>query len=266
MLRVSAKVLHLALQWAESCSCHFHILHGDLANGIDASPLDVPANVRQAAQSCPLRGRRCPELAAGELMTLIASLYDVSRAAMLKDIPPELSASQRSNIISDYERARACLLGTFTVKLAHWQQPPYVMFGLAHAKPSVVMDSYHLLQQGASEHPRVQSLFADGLAEERVAFESVGGDWVQHGGEAFPTIYKYIAELRFALSAERVVEGLHAQVHRQVGLPLRPCKLTCLGLGPHSGFVFPQFWFRHKFDNKFQRRLGPEIRSILFRD
>ena len=63
----------------------------------------------------------------------------ISSRSILRDIPASFSEEQRLTIIRDYEKARVHLVGVFALKLAHWQEVPFAIFGLAHFDPQKSM-------------------------------------------------------------------------------------------------------------------------------
>jgi hypothetical protein len=62
MMRHIARTLHELLVWAESCACHYELLH---RSSVEDDGRVSPA-VRREAERCPLRGLRCPEVASGD--------------------------------------------------------------------------------------------------------------------------------------------------------------------------------------------------------
>ena len=48
------------------------------------------------------------------------------------ELLPRLDDSERTSIVMDLERSRQHLMTTFTLKLAHWKEVHYQIFGIAH--------------------------------------------------------------------------------------------------------------------------------------
>ena len=77
MLKRISSVLQRLLVWAESCACHYDLLQklcdDDLVAeaGIDKSERDAAL---RACRTCPMRGRRCPEIACGDVVELAKDL------------------------------------------------------------------------------------------------------------------------------------------------------------------------------------------------
>ena len=65
---------------------------------------------------CPMKGRRAPECAAGELAALMERAWENS-AAQLMIVVAELDDQMRNRILNHFRRAREALTHTFTIKL-----------------------------------------------------------------------------------------------------------------------------------------------------
>ena len=61
MVAKFAQLQNILTAWCESCACHWDLFHED----------SVPIRLKQLWNSCPLRGRRCVELASGEFWTFV---------------------------------------------------------------------------------------------------------------------------------------------------------------------------------------------------
>ena len=72
MLEKGSSLIMKLLSWAEGCSCHWD-LHRD----------DAPDWLSKVWETCPLRGRRCADIAAGEFLKLVHSLADETAAGLL---------------------------------------------------------------------------------------------------------------------------------------------------------------------------------------
>lgn len=153
MMSKLAVALNILLSWSESCSCHW-----DLVRGHENDELELPRKVLADIYKCPLRGRRCADVAAGDFMALLKDLCEESMVSMMMGLPAELTQQERCLILSDFESGRMQLVTQFTIKLAHYQHPPYALFGLAHRKRQVRAASFNKLRNSAHPHPKVQAL------------------------------------------------------------------------------------------------------------
>ena len=61
MIKQFAALQSTLIAWAESCPCHWDLHHQEA----------VPSKLKQLWDTCPLRGRRCAELASGEFWTYV---------------------------------------------------------------------------------------------------------------------------------------------------------------------------------------------------
>ena len=134
MLQNVARVLYTVLLWGDGCACHWKLLRGLHMHEWDVT--DVPHKVRSMWQSCVMRGRRLPELAAGDLFGELAELFIQRGAKLLSLLPADLSDQERLSILTDFERSRSHLAFTFTLKFSHWQSSPWCIFALAHYDPN----------------------------------------------------------------------------------------------------------------------------------
>ena len=79
MLKRVANILKEALEWTEGCACHDKVRH-DICTGEHYGGLKVKGNsplarARKDIVRCPIRGRRCPELAVGDFDVFIVKLF-----------------------------------------------------------------------------------------------------------------------------------------------------------------------------------------------
>ena len=90
MLQHICKVMRKAIRWAEACPCHEGLLYGEDYEGVDSDDDDerVLQRIRAAANTCPFRERRAPELATGELVYFVGKIHTHVAADVLLDIPP----------------------------------------------------------------------------------------------------------------------------------------------------------------------------------
>ena len=199
-------VLHL-ISWAESCPCHWHLLK---SHGWRASE----ASAEQASLlSCPFRGRRAAELAAGDFMQELGSLCSMQFAELSSKLPAQLTDAQRRELLHDYELGRSYLLTVFVLKLSHWQCMPWRAAALAYPEvdrartiwPEVVYVAEH-----GTLHEK-ESLQV--LLEEPVFSE--GTLW--HEGSDLCAVEHFMAVvggLALTPTAERRIEGQHAKTQR----------------------------------------------------
>eukprot|EP00969_Alexandrium_andersonii_P356374 15446411-Alexandrium_andersonii.AAC.1 len=129
-----------------------------------------------------------------------------------------LSAEDRSRVLDDYATARSHLEFVFRVKLAHWQQLPYLLAGLGHpdqAQARAVAGRALALFDAAgddAEHHALSLLLCSPGSVGRQQLEDLAAG--RRPLAQLPAVLRVAARLRFVPIAERYVEGLHARAHR----------------------------------------------------
>ena len=231
MLKSVAKVLKEALEWAEGCLCHDElrrqIYSGDFDEGQRGRGMSHLAPVLKDCLRCPMRGRRCPELAAGDFDVFIAKLFEEQASVLLLKVGPRLHDAERTSIMVDFEKARQHLTATFTLKLAHWQEAHFQCFGIAHCDKEKANRCYFRAKRSGAKHPLLEELRSSFLAEDREQYEEARGGLVnQLGAQECSRLRAFLGKLRVSPSAEGPVEGLHAIVNRDI--KRCPCHGTAL--------------------------------------
>ena len=94
--------------------------------------LDLPEQLKRLFLECRLRGRRLADIAAGDLLELLRSLFDVSCAKLFLALPNGLDASDRAMLLREFEAGRHHLFTEFVLKTAHFLEPPWCVFAMAH--------------------------------------------------------------------------------------------------------------------------------------
>ena len=125
MIDLVAEVLSEIAGWSEGCPCHADV--PELA-GATRHFRTKRMQFRLQHGSCPLRGRRSPELAARQVEVWVGKLLGAAsaRAAAVFRVAG-LPQEQQGIILKDLAQARAHLVFTFQVKLAHWGRLPYLL-------------------------------------------------------------------------------------------------------------------------------------------
>ena len=204
MHRVAECLSHIS-HWAESCPCANH-------------------SSDRAKQTCPLRSSRAPELAAGALPLLVKSSFEVAHGHLLAlEETSRLTAAELRTLVSDWTAAKRHVLLLVQLKLSHWQQLPYVAFGMGHHCPDArrkaaaqTLRLYDAAKQNSEQprlHPLCEVLCAAHSACRRDVERLASGvtAWNQ-----LPTLTAWAGKFKFVPVAERWVEGLHAATKRSV--------------------------------------------------
>jgi len=117
-------VIRSCVVWCDTCVCHGHLLGNEA--------LDIPDKLRQLWQSCLCRGRRVPELAAGDLLEMVRDLLNMSATQLALSFPQEVDDATRVSLIVEFERGRAFIVFTLTFKLHAFGEDPLYIFACAH--------------------------------------------------------------------------------------------------------------------------------------
>ena len=194
MLESFAKVIQGCLAWIESCPCHHELPEKEFSS-----------NIKATWKKCPLRGCRAPEVAHGEFQILLRRLGAACASELLTLLPRDIAAASRALLLQDFERGRAHLMFIVSLRLDHWRQQPWCVFGCAHHDPA---KSKACLQR-CLQLPASTSLVAELQAPHmRDQIEQYLNDAAL---ATLPDLRSFLGKLYFAPIAERAVEGDHAQ-------------------------------------------------------
>ena len=199
MLAGLTGVTQAALSWAEGCPCHS-----------DLPTQGVPKDVLRQWAKCPLRGCRGPDLAAGKFMDVLRTLGDRSASHLLTSLPRDVSLQERAVLLREFELGRAHLLFVLSLRFQFWKSLPWSIFGCGHVDEAISKDFLQRSSQlQCSNDCRLLSeLQSPELAAEVVAYLVEGA--ALSGLVLLP---RYLLKLMFFPTAERAVEGDHAQAH-----------------------------------------------------
>ena len=125
-------VIQSVAHWAEACPCHEHVFDRGLAH----------AQYAAGAVSCPLRGKRAPELACGALTDVLRQLAQLRLGALLAGLIPRLQAFPNSALVidkiaKDFDKAKLHLLAGLQNKSSCWHTLPWLLMGVGHHDPAL---------------------------------------------------------------------------------------------------------------------------------
>eukprot|EP00971_Amphidinium_carterae_P352863 6492755-Amphidinium_carterae.3 len=194
IMDILMSTLRRAITWIEVCSC--------------CSPDD------ERAKTCPMRSRRAPELAAGELHAVLAEMSRRTTAEVAIHLGPDLSDNMRHNMLHEFVVARAHLQYYIQTKLSFVVQFPFRAAALAHRDWHVVCETLRMcldlpIDEG---HGFLQDLLQPPLRE--MAQQWLSGVHEDICSEALEPLCAFVASLRFAPVNDRPVEGQHAKVSK----------------------------------------------------
>jgi hypothetical protein len=194
------KAVRGSLVWAESCPCHHHLLRLGAAPGL-----------LRAWLVCPLRGRRLPEVAAGDFGSFVAGLLDCSLARLLLELPGTLTDAQRGALAQDFASGRTHLSFQMALKLHAMSEPPRLLYAAAHHNSLKSRDAVRRCLAHRPNHPLMAQLHAEPMKTQAVSYlEGIPLD-------DLPEFAAFLGSFSFGFAVERMVEGDHAAVHRGYG-------------------------------------------------
>lgn len=140
MLYTIGVVAEHIFAWLESCACHSDLSLGAL-NWCTAR--QHFARLHSGVRACPLRGRRGPELAAGDLQKLVSQVSRLNPAHVMFGATGGLTASERRRVMSDFETVKQSLTFTLQLKFSCWSRLPHLLVGLGHYSEDSARDVAH---------------------------------------------------------------------------------------------------------------------------
>ena len=104
--------------WMEQCSCH-----------------------GWESPKCPLKGRRCAELANGEFMSFLNQSLEQMKVAFIACASTLKNEQQRANLHSEFRVATEIFMTEATLKTSHWSRLPWLLCALASTDSQRARDS-----------------------------------------------------------------------------------------------------------------------------
>ena len=193
-----AQVQAEAVVWVNSCPCHACWQHS------------TDPKLRAVFEACPLRGRRCAEMAAGDFFHLLTGLFEQNATKLELMLPRGLAASEIAQLMRDYDIARQHLLCTYVLKLNFWQHAPHALAGLAHSRAEVRVKCVQRCLASDSQHPRILELKNQSVVAE--VFCEGGGMWQEDA--IFDSLKCLAVQMRLMWTSAWRVEGQHARTKR----------------------------------------------------
>lgn len=202
--------------WSEGCPCHSAApaLQGPRRHTVGG------LRARIDAEACPLSTRRAPECAAGNFKALLVQLLRIVNSSVLLD-PATLRCSeeQRTVLMCDFQCARRHINLVMSTKLAHWEQLPHVLFGIAHHDAAVARNC-------AARALRLFAHSGDSSTHHWLTYAlccpangHIGYDQLVLFSQGRPLselcfLERMAARFKFAMISERWIESRHALLKR----------------------------------------------------
>ena len=190
--------------WLESCQCH----------GRD----DLPGHIKQTT-TCPLKGRRQAEIAAGDLDQLLCDLFAEHSALIALQHAQQLNDEERVFLMEDFEAARAHIIYYIRTQFAPMRQLPRLLHALGHydvdkARAAAVrcLNLWHQMSPEAQQaaHPATRAFCQASSPLAQMVVDFVNGADLQD----LPLLAFHLGRLWWAPTAERSVERKHALTHK----------------------------------------------------
>ena len=222
MLLRMQTILETCLAWAEGCGCHSYVSQ----DGQHTSPHTRVRQFRELLggsqhqcmyETCPMRGRRAPELACGDLAAMFAELCS-TQGSFLECWMPDLGPKDRQTIIEDFAGGMERIRLLLSMKLLSWEELPWKLAGCAHADMdkarACAMECMSLFDMDplsvGAQHRVSQEFLADASPSSlRMSLQAFarGGALREH-----PELLQRLLELRCIPVCERFVERQHSLV------------------------------------------------------
>ena len=121
---------------------------------------------------------------------------DQSSAALLLSLPRDLNQGDRMNLLHDFESGKNHLHFVFRLRLAHWNEWPWKIYGCAHPSQFVhkkfIEDCLGVGAQQVASCPLLQELHSESVSAEAHAYLLEGGEF-----PSYPNLCRFMAKLFF---------------------------------------------------------------------
>eukprot|EP00969_Alexandrium_andersonii_P077401 3412977-Alexandrium_andersonii.AAC.1 len=94
----------------------------------------------QGHARCPMRGKRAPDLATGEVWRFLETAWNSAFADLTVECVSVLSAMQWAALVQDYNRGKAHCTYVLTLKLQPWSLLPWLLCGLSHPREALARE------------------------------------------------------------------------------------------------------------------------------
>lgn len=203
MLEKVAAILRKATFWIEACPCHAQFLQ-------EHSRDDMPAELYKAIMACPMRCRRAPELACGELVAVVHAAAQSCSAELLSELPRKLSAGDRRSLLQEMDLARAHICFYMSAKLRYVTELPWAVVGIAHFDRGVAEATLRAALQSLHPHNLLRRLRGELLDKCRLFLKGAMFDSFD-----VRDLAELIGAMRMIPTSERPIGGQHAKTHKR---------------------------------------------------
>ena len=143
-------LLRRVTAWVDGCSCHSSLLdeHGGR----------MPPALKAAWSACPMRCRRAPELANGDLLAVVAAYAHASCVDLVVELPNVLTVAQRAHMLDIFDQGRAHLQYYLTSKLSYWAEFPWLVCRAAHQDVDIGKATVRQALESRQQHAFLYSM------------------------------------------------------------------------------------------------------------
>eukprot|EP00974_Lingulodinium_polyedra_P025917 2503451-Lingulodinium_polyedra.AAC.1 len=129
MILLHFEALQNVASWCEGCSCHEHIL---TQNKLHRRSLDLQHELGDKFMDCPMKGKRGPELACGQVQAMLSSTLQADWATFMEDRSETLLSTDWDIVATDNEACKNLITTALATKMKFYTLLPWVLMGLAH--------------------------------------------------------------------------------------------------------------------------------------
>lgn len=212
MLQCITSILQEISAWTQSCPCH---------SVETLASLKEVSQARQAGEfvKCPMRGRRAPEVAAGEFAEFINTLVQYNDSRFVMRSVAGLEGEAKDKITLDWSNMKAYIKTACSLKLSAWQHLPLSMLGIGHTDPATArlsawrsLSEFNELSESAQDavRPVVRRLLSGDGERQMLAFLR------EEDSSVWPDLDVFRAQCMFVPILEQSIERRHAVLHQHI--------------------------------------------------
>ena len=203
--------------WTESCPCHGNMLGAAGSEAARQKILDQAYERKHS--SCPMKGKRFPELVAGELQSVFQTLAQASLQSLVLECQVWVVPERWCEIMADFEKAKNHMEAALSVKFDWLQRLPWRLGALAHWDPCVARRHGRQIVQEFDQqpddvqrlhHPRTLLFLSSSSPVRPMLNRFLDGEPFA----AVPELELHVAVFRFCNVVERFIEASHSLVSR----------------------------------------------------
>ena len=206
--------------WSEACPCHgFPVGQSRFLRGKDFSK--ALGGKPCAFASCPMRGKRAPELACGALHALFKELAEETKKSWMTWRCDGLTAEETQLLLSDFSIGQERISTFLQLKLMFWRQLPWALAGILHHDSAIARDAaaqclhqYDMNPESIGAKHRLSRLYCAALAQQPDSLRDQLQSFVE-GCDllTLQPLLKHLLPLKFIPCVERWVERQHSLVN-----------------------------------------------------